>query len=55
LVILISAHDSSALRNKATRLGAAGYLAKPFEGTALVSEIDRLAEASRARRFQESG
>lgn len=51
LVILISAHDSLALRNKAMRLGVAGYLAKPFEGTALVSEIDRLAEAARARRY----
>jgi FixJ family two-component response regulator len=37
--ILITAHDSSGLRQKAMRCGAAAYLAKPFRGTALLEAV----------------
>lgn len=40
-VILITAHDSPGTRAEARRHGAAGYLAKPFEGGALLAAIDR--------------
>jgi FixJ family two-component response regulator len=37
--ILITAHDAPGLREKAMRCGAAGYLAKPFRGTALLEAV----------------
>ena len=46
-VIFITAQDSPAARKTAEQLGAAAYLAKPFEGRALVSAVR---EATRARR-----
>jgi len=39
-VIVITAHDSPAMRREATRLGAAAYLAKPFSGAALLAAVD---------------
>ena len=39
-LILISAHDSAALRLEAERQGAAAYLAKPFLGTTLLTAIE---------------
>lgn len=41
-VILITAHDSPAIRGEAVRCGAAAYLAKPFAGSALLDAIDRV-------------
>lgn len=41
-VILITAHDSPAMRNEAARRGAAAYLPKPFDGIALLDTIARL-------------
>jgi FixJ family two-component response regulator len=38
-VILITGHDSQALRAEATRQGAVAYLAKPFLGSALLTAI----------------
>lgn len=38
-VIFITAHDSAVARDRALRLGAAAYLAKPFEGRALVDAV----------------
>jgi FixJ family two-component response regulator len=37
--ILVTAHDSPGLRQKAMQGGAAAYLAKPFRGTALIETI----------------
>jgi FixJ family two-component response regulator len=37
--VLITAHDRTGLREEAVRRGASGYLAKPFEGTALVAAV----------------
>ena len=39
-VILITAHDSPAVRSQAASHGAAAYLAKPFLGSALLAAID---------------
>ncbi len=39
-VILITAHDSPAVRSDAASLGAAAFLAKPFLGSALLAAID---------------
>lgn len=44
-VILITAHDSAALRVDAKRRGAAAYLAKPFLGSALLDAIHGAAQA----------
>ena len=38
-VIMITAHDSPAVRAEAERLGAAAYLAKPFAGSALLAAV----------------
>lgn len=38
-VILITAHDSPAVRSEAASHGAAAYLAKPFLGSALLAAI----------------
>lgn len=40
-VIIITAHDSPAMRNEAARRGAAAYLPKPFDGVALLDAIAR--------------
>jgi FixJ family two-component response regulator len=37
--ILITAHDTPALRQKAMQCGAAAYLAKPFRGTTLLDAV----------------
>jgi FixJ family two-component response regulator len=42
-VILITGHDSPAMRRQARRCGAAAYLSKPFAGTALLDAIARVA------------
>jgi FixJ family two-component response regulator len=39
-VILITAHDSAAVRNEAKQRGATAYLAKPFMSRALLAAID---------------
>ena len=39
-VIIITAHDSAAMRNAAKEQGAAAYLAKPFMSRALLAAID---------------
>ena len=38
-LILITAYDERGLAEKAARLGAAGYLVKPFHGTALLDAV----------------
>ena len=38
-LILITAYDEPGLAQEATRLGAAGYLVKPFHGTALLASV----------------
>jgi FixJ family two-component response regulator len=38
-LILITAHDQPGLAREATRRGAAGYLVKPFPGTALLAAV----------------
>jgi FixJ family two-component response regulator len=48
-VIFITAHDTEAVRGEAKRIGARGYLAKPFEGRVLVGVVS---EAMRARPAQ---
>jgi len=45
-VIVITAHDSPAVRADAEHAGAAAYLAKPFLGSALLAAIDRVAGAA---------
>ena len=42
-VILITAHDSAAVRNEAKQRGATAYLAKPFMSRALLAAIDGIA------------
>lgn len=42
-VIMITGHDAPNLRQDAQRLGASAYLAKPFEGIALLAAIERAA------------
>ena len=37
--IVITAHDSPAMRKEVARLGAAAYLPKPFEGNVLLTAI----------------
>lgn len=39
-VVLVTAHDSPSVRRDALRRGAAGYLAKPFAGGALLAAIE---------------
>lgn len=38
-IIFITAHDDAATRDRARESGAAGYLAKPFDGQALLDVI----------------
>jgi FixJ family two-component response regulator len=48
-VIMITAHDSAAVRSEAERSGAAAYLSKPFQGSALLDAIKGIeATAGRA-------
>jgi len=42
-VILITAHDAPSVREDAARCGVAAFLAKPFQGTALLDAIERVA------------
>ena len=44
-VIVITAHDSPAVRHEAERLGAAAYLAKPFAGRELLAAIESVNHA----------
>jgi two-component system response regulator FixJ len=39
-VVLMSAHDAPGVREEAMRRGAAGYLVKPFQATALMTAIE---------------
>lgn len=39
--IFITAHDEQAHRNEAKRMGAKGYLSKPFMGRSLLDAINR--------------
>ena len=48
-VILISAKNTAAIRNKARRSGAAAYLAKPFPGNELIAAIERTMAAVSSR------
>ena len=40
-LILITAHDSSSVRQEAAQSGVAAYLAKPFPGSSLVAAVQR--------------
>jgi FixJ family two-component response regulator len=42
-IVFITAHDDAPTRERARRAGAAGYLAKPFEGQALLDVVHRIA------------
>ncbi len=46
-VILISARDTAANRNKAMRSDAAAYLAKPFHGNELIAAVERVMTAAK--------
>jgi FixJ family two-component response regulator len=48
-VIMITAHDSPAMRDEVRRRGAACYLPKPFEGGALLAAIDAAANSPETR------
>jgi FixJ family two-component response regulator len=39
--VFITGHDDAVTRERARRLGAAGYVRKPFDEDSLVSAIDR--------------
>jgi len=39
-IIFITGHDSPAMRERARKAGAVGYLCKPFEDQALISAIE---------------
>lgn len=47
-VILITAHDSPDMRCEAERHGAAAYLSKPFQGSALLAAIKGVVGAAPA-------
>ena len=47
-LVLITAFDESGLAEKAKRLGAAGYLLKPFHGTTLLDLVRAAIEPDRA-------
>ncbi|MFO1313192.1 MAG: response regulator [Burkholderiales bacterium] len=44
--ILITAHDSPGMREQAMSAGAAGYLPKPFRGTALLEVVRQAIKAA---------
>ena len=46
-VIIITAHDSAAIRSDAKLHGATAYLAKPFMGSALLAAIDGVVPPAR--------
>lgn len=46
-VILVTAHDSAAMRDAACLHGAAAYLAKPFAGADLLQAVARAAGGAR--------
>lgn len=48
-LVLVTAHDRPGLREEAVRHGAAGYLAKPFNGVALVAAVESAIEGARPR------
>ncbi len=48
-VIVITAHDEAGVRNEAERLGAAGFLAKPFFGSALLAAIESAAGSAQPK------
>jgi len=48
-LILITAYDEPGLAERATGLGAAGYLVKPFHGTALLAAVRAAIEVGGAR------
>ena len=39
-VVLMTAHDAPGIKEEAIRRGAAGYLAKPFQGAELIAAIE---------------
>jgi len=39
-IVFITGHDDAATRERARRLGAAGYVRKPFDVTALLAAIE---------------
>jgi FixJ family two-component response regulator len=45
-IIFITAHDSPGTRDEAQRLGATGYLPKPFEGSTLVGIVRQATRTS---------
>jgi FixJ family two-component response regulator len=46
-VILMTAHDSPAVRDEAKRRGASGYLVKPFQGSVLLAAIGHVVGPAR--------
>jgi two-component system response regulator FixJ len=48
-MILITAHDSLAMREEATRSGVATFLAKPFLGNALVAAVSAAIDPAAAK------
>lgn len=44
-VIFITAHDDPQTRERAEKLGAAGFLRKPFDGAGLLESITRITES----------
>jgi FixJ family two-component response regulator len=46
-LVLVTAHDRPGLHEEAVRHGAAGYLAKPFQGAALVAAVESAIENAR--------
>jgi FixJ family two-component response regulator len=46
-LVLVTAHDRPGLCDEALRRGAAGYLAKPFHGTALVAAVESAIESAK--------
>jgi FixJ family two-component response regulator len=45
-LVLVTAHERPGLREEAMRHGAAGYLAKPFRGAALVAAVESAIEGA---------
>lgn len=45
-VVMITAHDAPGARSQAESLGAAAYLAKPFQGKALLDAIESISDDS---------
>jgi FixJ family two-component response regulator len=47
-LVLVTAHDRPGRREEAMQHGAAGYLAKPFNGAALVAAVKSAIEGAKA-------